>query len=98
MAKSKLQVASRKRRSSVMPSLEANHRAVKRGAKLQDERIGAAERIARRIEWWRRRLSPQLPHIDLHDLDLIIAAMLRTPKERMQVMFLKRREDGSYVF
>jgi hypothetical protein len=27
-----------------------------------------------------------------------LAAQLRTRKERMQYMFLKRREDGSYVF
>jgi hypothetical protein len=83
MAKSKLQVASRKRGLS---------------ASQAKQRLVASEKIAHRIEWWRRRLAPQLHHIDPHDLDLIIAAMLRKPKERMQFMFLKRREDGSYVF
>ncbi|MCG8607147.1 hypothetical protein MJD09_19450 [bacterium] len=53
---------------------------------------------ARQIERWHKRLAPKLPDIDPHDLDLIIAALLRTPKERMQIMFLKRRPDGRYVF
>lgn len=52
----------------------------------------------RRIERWRKILAPEFPDIDPHDLDLIIAALLRTPKERMQLMFLKRRKDGRYVF
>lgn len=57
-----------------------------------------AEKLAREIERWHKILAPKFPHIDPHDLDLIIAAQLRTPKERMQLMFLKRRKDGSYVF
>lgn len=58
----------------------------------------AAEKRVRQIERWHKILAPQLPHIDPHDLDLIIDSLLKTPKERMQLMFLKRREDGSYVF
>jgi hypothetical protein len=57
-----------------------------------------AEKRARQIERWHKKLAPQFPEIDPHDLDLIIAALLRTPKERMQLMFLKKREDGRYVF
>lgn len=57
-----------------------------------------AEKFARKIERWHKILSPKFPDIDPHDLDLIIAAQLRTPKERMQLMFLKKQKDGSYVF
>lgn len=56
------------------------------------------EKLARQIERWHRILQPQLRDIDPHDLDLIIAALLRPRKERMQLMFLKRRKDGRYVF
>jgi hypothetical protein len=38
------------------------------------------------------------PNIDPHDLELIITSLLRRPKERMQLMFLKKRRDGRYVF
>jgi hypothetical protein len=53
-----------------------------------------ARRVARRCEF----LKPQFPDIEPHDLELIVAALLRTPKQRMQHMFLKKREDGRYVF
>ena len=56
------------------------------------------EKLARKIERWHKILAPQFPDIDPHDLDLIIAALLRSRKERMQIMFLKRRKDGRYVF
>jgi len=56
------------------------------------------EKVARRIERWHKILGPQFPDIDPHDLDLIIAALLRSRKERMQIMFLKKRKDGRYVF
>jgi len=58
----------------------------------------AAEKRARRIARWHQRLAPEFPEIDPHDLDMIIAALLRTRKERMEIMFLKRRKDGRYVF
>ncbi len=61
-------------------------------------RLTPQEKIVRRIERWHKILAPQFPDIDPHDLDLIIAAQLRSPKERMQIMFLKRRKDGRYVF
>ncbi len=62
------------------------------------DKIESAEKLANRIERWHKILAPQLPDIDPHDLDLIIAAQLRTPEERMQLMFLKRGKDGRYVF
>lgn len=62
------------------------------------EPLSASRKRARQIEHWHKRLAPKFPDIDPHDLDLIIAALLRTPGERMQIMFLKRREDGCYVF
>lgn len=62
------------------------------------EPLSASRKRARQIEHWHRRLAPKFPDIDPHDLDLIIAALLRTPRERMQLMFLKRRKDGRYVF
>jgi hypothetical protein len=58
----------------------------------------AAQKRLRQIERWHKILAPKLPHIDPHDLDLIIAGMLKTPKERRQVLFLKKREDGRYVY
>jgi hypothetical protein len=63
-----------------------------------EEPLSVSRKRARQIEHWRERLAPQFPDIDPHDLELIIAALLRTPRERMQMMFLKRREDGRYVF
>ncbi len=83
MAKSKRQVTSRKRQPSAIQI---------------KKRLAASEKLARQIEHWRKRLAPQFPDIDLHDLDLIIASLLRTPLQRTEIMFLKRREDGFYVF
>lgn len=60
--------------------------------------LAAAQKRVRQIERWHKILAPKLPHIDPHDLDLIIAGMLKTPKERRQVLFLKKREDGRYVY
>ncbi len=57
-----------------------------------------AEKFARRVAGWRKRLAPEFPHIDPHDLELIIAELLKTPEERIQVMFLKRRDEGFLSF
>ena len=70
----------------------------KKSSGQKSEKQIAAEKRARQIERWHKRLAPQFPEIDPHDLDLIIAALLRTRKERMQLMFLKKRKDGRYVF
>lgn len=66
--------------------------------KRKSKKLTDAEKFARRVARKCEVLAPQLPEIDPHDLELIVAALLRTPRERMQHMFLKRREDGSYVF
>ncbi len=60
--------------------------------------LAAAQKRVRQIEQWHKILAPKFPDIDPHDLDLIIAGMLKTPKERTQILFLKKREDGRYVF
>lgn len=60
--------------------------------------LAGAKKRMRQIERWHKILAPKFPHIDPHDLDLLIAGMLKTPKERTQVLFLKKREDGRYVF
>jgi len=62
------------------------------------KQLAASEKLAHQIELWHKRLAPKFPDIDPHDLDLMIASLLRTPKERTEIMFLKRREDGFYVF
>ncbi|MCL4705360.1 hypothetical protein KJ068_09385 [bacterium] len=62
------------------------------------KRLPDIEKRVRQVERWHKILAPKLSHIDPHDLHLIIAATLRTPSERMEYMFLKRRKDGSYVF
>ena len=60
--------------------------------------LAAAQKRVRQVERWHKILAPKFPDIDPHDLDLIIAGMLKTPKERRQVLFLKKREDGRYVY
>jgi hypothetical protein len=57
-----------------------------------------SSKLAARVERLHKRLSPLFPDIDSHDLEMILTSLLRRPRERMQVMFLKRRKDGRYVF
>ena len=54
--------------------------------------------LAARVERLHKRLSPLLPNIDPHDLEMILTSLLRRRRERMQLMFLKKRKDGRYVF
>ena len=54
--------------------------------------------LAARVERLHRRLSPLFPNIDPHDLEMILTSLLRRRRERMELMFLKRRKDGRYVF
>jgi hypothetical protein len=68
------------------------------GVSERKKRLSLSEKRAHQIERWHKRLAPEFPDIAPHDLYLILAALLRTPKERMQIMFLKRRKDGRYVF
>lgn len=72
--------------------------ATRRNDARVQERLTASRELARQIEHRRERLAPKFPHIDPHDLDLMIAGLLKTPLQRTEVMFLKRREDGFYVF
>jgi len=60
--------------------------------------VSPSVKKAQQIAHWHRLLAPMFPDIDPHDLDLIIAAQLMTYKERTEIMFLKRRRDGRYVF
>jgi hypothetical protein len=54
------------------------------------DKIKSTEKLARKIARWHKILAPQFPDSDPHDPDLIIAAQLRSPKERMQIMFLNK--------
>jgi hypothetical protein len=54
--------------------------------------------LASRVERLHKRLSPLFPNIDSHDLEMILISLLCRPRERMQMMFLKKRKDGRYVF
>ena len=69
---------------------------VKNGKKRK--KLTDAEKFTRRVVRRCDLLAPQFPDIDRHDLELIVAGLLRTPKQRMQHMFLKKRKDGRYVF
>jgi hypothetical protein len=75
-----------------------NERLARRGRDEEKKRLLALEKRVRELESWQKRLRPQFPDIDPHDLHLIIESLLRTRKERMEVMLLKRRKDGFYVF
>ena len=54
--------------------------------------------LAARVERLHKRLAPLFPNIDPHDLEMILTSLLRRRRERMQLMFLKKRKDGRYVF
>ena len=54
--------------------------------------------LTSRVQRLHKRLLPQFPDIDPHDLEMILTSLLRRPRERMQMMFLKKRKDGRYVF
>lgn len=69
-----------------------------KSGKARRKRLSELEKRVRQIVRWHKRLAPQFPDIDPHDLHLIIESLLRTRKERMEVMLLKRRKDGFYVF
>jgi hypothetical protein len=61
------------------------------------EQLAASKKLARQIELWYKRLAPKFRDIDPRDLNLIIASMLKDPEKRMEVAFIKRREDGVYL-
>jgi hypothetical protein len=68
-----------------------------RSQSVSNRRLAASKEFAQKLEDWHKLLAPQLPDIKPHDLNLILASMLKTPKRRMEVMFLQRREDGVYL-
>ncbi|MDZ7363679.1 MAG: hypothetical protein ONB46_23625 [candidate division KSB1 bacterium] len=68
-----------------------------RSPSVQNEHLAASEEFAQKLEYWHKRLAPEMPNIDPHNLNLIIASMLKTPEQRMEIMLLHRREDGVYL-
>ncbi len=66
--------------------------------KPQHHKLTDAEKFARRVARKCEVLAPQLPHIDRHDLELIVAEQLKTPEERMRVMFLQQHDEGLISF
>jgi hypothetical protein len=68
-----------------------------RSQSASNKRLAASKKFAQKLEYWHKRLAPEFPDIDPHDLNLIIASMLKTPEQRVEIMFLKRREDGVYL-
>lgn len=71
---------------------------VKRKNSLKHHKLTAAEKFARRVARRCDLLAPKLPEIDRHDLELIIAEQLKTPEERMRVMFLQQHDEGFISF
>lgn len=55
-----------------------------------------AQRWARRVERWQRRLQPRLPDIPPDDLALILASILR-PKQVPRRFLLQRVGDRGLV-
>jgi|GEM_PF-6703250 len=68
-----------------------------RSQSASNKRLAASKKSAQKLEYWHKLLAPELRDIDPHDLNLIIASMLKTPEQRMEIMFMKRREDGVYL-
>ncbi len=79
-------------RTSKAQAASGNARLAKQSDVRKKRRSLALDKRVRQIENWHKRLAPQFPDIDPHDLHLIIASLLRTRKERMEIMFLKRRK------
>jgi hypothetical protein len=91
----------RRKKASIKKQMSRSsspNRPAKQDKDQRKKRLVAAQKRVRQIERWHKILAPKFPDIDPHDLDLIIAGLLKTPKERTQVLFLKKREDGRYVF
>jgi len=52
-------------------------------------------RLAKKVAKEQARLQPLLPHIDPHDLHLILASMLRPIEQRR--FFIRLQQEGMYV-
>lgn len=57
-----------------------------------------SERLARAVALWQKRLAPKLADMDSHDLNLILWSMLRRKYGGQRRIFLRRREEGGYVY
>jgi hypothetical protein len=57
-----------------------------------------SERLARAIVIWQKRLAPRLPDLDPHDLNLILWSLLRRKYGGQRRIFLRRRDEGGYVY
>jgi hypothetical protein len=62
------------------------------------KKLTEAEKFARRVARRCDLLAPRLPHIDRHDMELIVAELLKTREERMRVMFLHRHDKDFISF
>lgn len=54
-------------------------------------------KLAREIEFWQKKLAPQLPDIDPHDLHLILWSLLRRKYGWNRRYLLRKRSGGGYV-
>jgi len=54
-------------------------------------------KLARDIQQWQRKLAPQLPDVDAHDLHLILWSLLRRKRGGHLHFLLRQRKDGAYV-
>jgi len=77
-------------------SRSAAKRAASRRNGARGGRPTNAERFARKVHDACAVLAPQLPQIDPGDLRLIVRCLLLPPARR--AVFIRRREDGRYVF
>jgi hypothetical protein len=57
-----------------------------------------SQRLARAVARWQKRLASELPDMDPHDLNLILWSMLRRKYGGQRRIFLRRREEGGYVY
>jgi hypothetical protein len=60
--------------------------------------VKKSAKLAREIEQWQKKLAPQLPEMDAHDLRLILWSILRNRHGGKRRFFLRRRDGGGYVF
>jgi hypothetical protein len=68
-----------------------------KGAKERANALRKSRELAAEIGHWQKRLAPKLPHIDPHDLHLILWSILRRKYGGERHFLLKRREGGGYV-
>jgi hypothetical protein len=54
------------------------------------------ERWLEQVDLWYRRLAPEMPDIDPHDLRMILRSLLQ-PSSVKRRWLLRKTEDGRYV-